>query len=138
MKKEGPVACWPSGLITEETTMENYRQLIDPTTIGVVRSQLNSSASPIREVLFVAAAHLLPAVAAALDAESGLSSSHRLKQWRQWLQDGQVAQNRIAPGYGVDLEVLPAETPCRVIFLPPVYLVYVPGLDLRETILRAA
>lgn len=114
-----------------------YEQLIDPTTIDTIRRHLSSPASPIREVLFVAELQLLSAVAMALDATSNQSSHQRLKQWRTWLEHGTVVPNR-SGGYGVDLDTLPGHSRCRVIFLPPVYLVHVPGLDLEQQARSAA
>ncbi|MBL9171410.1 MAG: hypothetical protein JNN07_27000 [Verrucomicrobiales bacterium] len=117
--------------------MTHYEHLIDPTTIEAIRRHLNSPASPIREVLFVAELQLLPTVAMALDATSGLSSHQRIKQWKLWLEGGAVVPNR-SGGYGIDLDALPGESRCRVIFLPPVYVVHVPGLDLQHQVRNAA
>ena len=117
--------------------MISYEQLIDPTTIEAIRRHLNSPASPIQDVLFVGNLGLLPAVAMLLDAASDHSSGQRLYQWRRWLETGVVVPNS-SSGYGIDLEALPGDTRCRVIFLPPVYVVHVPGLDLADRVRRAA
>ncbi len=117
--------------------MVHYEQLIDPTTIDTIRRHLNSPASPLREVLFVAELQLLPTVALALDAASDQSSSQRLKQWKTWLERGTVVPNR-SGGYGIDLDTIQGDSSCRVIFFPPVYVVHVPGLDLAQHARRAA
>lgn len=111
--------------------MIHYEQLIDPTTIDTVRRHINCQTSSIREVLFVSDLRLLPTVALALDQASPQSSHRRLKQWRTWLETGAVVPGH-AGTYGVDLETLPGESFCRVIFFPPVYLVHVPGLDIEH------
>jgi hypothetical protein len=117
--------------------MVHYEQLIDPTTIDTIRRHLSSPTSPIKEVLFVAELQLLPTVAFLLDAASTQSSSQRINQWKAWLERGTVVPNR-SGGYGIDLDSIPGDSRCRVIFFPPVYLVHVPGLDLVELARPAA
>jgi len=116
--------------------MVHYEQLIDPTTIDTIRRHLNSPASTISEVLFVADIQLLPTVALVLDAASDQSSSHRLKQWKAWLQRRTVVPNR-SGDYGIDLDAIPSDSRCRVIFLSPGYAVHFPGLDLEQQVRRA-
>lgn len=113
--------------------MVHYEVLVDPTCFRTVRDHLASSRSPITEVLFVATDDLLPKVATLLDAESELSPAFRRRQWQSLLRSGQVMPNLTAQGYGVDLDALPDDALCWVIFFPPIYLVHAPGLDLRAS-----
>ena len=117
-----------------ETRM-NYAALVDATDFGTIRRYLVRAKSPIRGVWFVASEELLSQVAALLDADSDRSPVLRQLQFEVLLQSGQLRPGADVEaqrnGLGVDLEAIPEGDFCRVIYLPPVYLVYVPGLNLK-------
>ena len=110
----------------------NFVRWIDPTDFGTVRRYLLAAKSPITGVLFVASRELLAQVAALLDGANEQSHATRRGQLQWWFQNGQLRPGADAEaernGVGVDLERLPNDTLCEVIYLPPMYLVHVPGL----------
>lgn len=112
----------------------NFSQWIDPTDFGTVRRYLLSAKSPIMGVLFLASRELLAEAAALLDGASEMSHAIRRGRLQQWFQRGQLRPGADAEaertGVGVDLEKISNDTLCEVIYLPPMYLVHVPGLRL--------
>lgn len=110
----------------------SYASLIDSTEFRTVRRYLNAAPSPIRGALFVASRDLLAQVAEQLEQPTHKSSPHSLLE--RWFSDGMVrpawqgedpsetTTNRIS------LDRVHDEDSCDVIYLPPLYLVYVPGL----------
>jgi hypothetical protein len=117
-----------------ETRM-NYEALADATDFGAIRRHLVRAKSPLRGVWFVASEVLLFQVAALLDADSDRSSALRQLQLEILIQSGQLRPGADLEaernGVGVDVEAIPEGDFCRAIYLPPVYLVYVPGLNLK-------
>ncbi len=113
----------------------NYAALVDGTDFGTIRRYLARASSPIRGILFVASEELLSQVASLLDAESDRSPTLRQLQLEVLLQSGQLRPGADLEaernGVGVDLEAIHEDDFCRVIYLPPVYLVHVPGLNLE-------
>ena len=117
-----------------ETRMD-YAALVDGTDFGTVRRYLGRAKSPIRGVWFVASEELLSQVAALLDADSDRSPTLRQVQLEDLLRNGQIRPGADGEaernGAGVDLEAIREDDFCRVLFLPPVYLVHLPGLNLK-------
>lgn len=117
-----------------ETTV-NYAALVDGTDFGTIRRYLARAKSPVRGVWFVASEELLSRVAALLDADSNRSSVMRQWQLEDLLQSGQLRLGADVEaernGAGVDLEAIPENDYCRAIYLPPLYLVHLPGLNLK-------
>ena len=117
-----------------ETKM-NYETLIDATEFGTIRRHLVRAKSPLRGVWFVASEELLSRVAALLNADSGRSPTLRQLQLEILLQSGQLRPGADLEaernGVGVDVEAIPEGDFCRALFLPPIYLVHIPGLNLK-------
>jgi len=113
----------------------DYGALVDGTDFGTIRRYLARAKSPVRGVWFVASEDLLRQVAALLDADNDRSSVLRQVQLGLLLQDGQIKPGADIEaertGVGVDLEAIPEGDFCRAIYLPPLYLVHVPGLNLK-------
>jgi hypothetical protein len=65
----------------------------------------------------------LARVAATLTGEDGHPAGRRRQQWADWWAAGEVGTDRVGRGPGVDLDAIPDDTTCDVIFLPPLYLV---------------
>ena len=117
-----------------ETRM-NYEALVDGTDFGTIRRYLAWGRSPIRGILFVASEELLSQVASLLDAHSDRSPSLRQLQLEVVLQSGQLRPGADSEAerndVGVDLEAISENDFCRALYLPPVYLVHLPGLNLK-------
>ena len=117
-----------------ETSM-NYEAHVDGTDFGTIRRYLARGNSPIRGILFVASEELLPQVASLLDADSDRSPTLRQMQLEDLLRNGQIRPGADGEaernGAGVDLEAIREDDFCRVLYLPPVYLVHLPGLNLK-------
>jgi hypothetical protein len=109
--------------------MENLTNLIDPTTFGTVRRYLNSARSPITTLMLVRYRDALPRVASALIAEDGRTPELRRRQWTQWFGSGEVRLGGIPSGerFEVDIDHIPDQAVCDVLYLPPVYLVCLRG-----------
>ena len=105
--------------------MENLESLIDPTNFGTVRRNLHSAHSPMTTVMLVQFRHLLPTVATALLAEDSRSADSRRQQWTRWFVAGEVRLGTHNPTqtYEADLDAIPNDARCNVLYLPPVYLV---------------
>ena len=110
--------------------MNLFDSLIDPTTFGTVRRYLKSASSPITTVMFVQHRDTLPRVAAALTGEDGHSPPRRRQQWAAWLAAGEVRTGGFGAGCEADLDAIRAEAACEVLYLPPVYLVWLDGCPL--------
>ena len=110
--------------------MFHFESLIDPTDFGTVRRYLNCSNSPITDVLFVRDERLLATVAELLADEhpTDLQRTH----FSRWIRSGEVkvgvnaavTENPTAPDFIVDLESIADHVDCRVLYLPPYYLVH--------------
>ncbi len=114
----------------------DYAALVDLTNFGTVRRYLRHAKSPISGVLFVASEELLPQVAAVLAETDDRSLALRQRRWRWWAASGQIRPGAEgttdASGAAVDMDGINTERRCHVIYLPPLYLVYMPGLDLAR------
>ena len=119
--------------------MFHFDSLIDPTQFGTVRQYLNASRSPITDVLFVREENLLGAVAELLTSKRG-TAAHR-NQFARWIREGQlkVGVRQIQPAREssadgrVDVDSIPDHARCRVLFLPPYYLVHL-GTPMEPTV----
>ncbi len=109
--------------------MFQFESLIDPTNFGTVRRYLTCSRSPITDVLFVRDEHSLATVAELLTAEH--PTDPQRAQFTRWIKDGRLkvgvhhAWLSGEPGCDgrVDVDAIADEARCRVLFLPPYYLV---------------
>jgi hypothetical protein len=106
-----------------------YETLVDPTSFGVVRRYLTRPGSPITDVLFVSRESLLAPVARLLDGSDGQKPACRRLQFDDLLNRRQILPGATTHGFGIDVEAIADEALCRVIYLPPLYLVYLPCLD---------
>lgn len=106
--------------------MIHYETLIDGTSFGLVRQYLHNARSDIADVLFVASEDLLPEIARLLDAENESSAEFRRFRWDAFLRNGQIIPNAQTHGFGLDVEAVPEDAFCRVLYLPPLYLVHLP------------
>jgi len=117
-----------------ETKM-NHEALVNATDFGAIRRHLARAKSPLRGVWFVASEELLFRVAALLDDDGEPSSTLWRLQLEVLLQSGQLRPGGYLgserDGAGVDLEAVPEDDFCHALYLPPVYLVHVPGLNLQ-------
>ena len=110
--------------------MLHFESLIDPTHFGTVRRYLNCSRSPITDVLFVREERLLVTVAELLASQRPTGAQRT--QFARWIRDGCVrvgiTSTRLPDQADfdglVDLEAIPDSASCRVLFLPPYYLVH--------------
>ena len=110
--------------------MIQYEQLIDPTDFGTVRRYLNCSRSSITDVLFVREERLLASLAELLADEH--PTGMQRAQFARWVRDGRlkVGVQQAGPSSGpgpdgrVDVDAIPDQARCRVLFLPPYYLVH--------------
>ena len=110
--------------------MFHFELLIDLTRFGTVRGYLCGPDSPITDVLFVRDESLLAPVAELLTDEHPTDAQRR--QFARWIRDGSlkvgVPQARLSgePDRDgrVDVDAIPDEARCRVIFLPPYYVVH--------------
>ena len=109
----------------------NYAALVDGTNFGTVRRYLARAKSPITNVLFVASRDLLAQVADLLDGSGGQSPSLRRVHLEILLQSGRLCPGADRDGVGVDMSAIPDDWLCHAIYLPPVYLVHIPGLNLK-------
>ena len=112
--------------------MLQFETLIDPTCFGTVRRYLNGPGSPITDVLFVREARLLATVAALLTDEHPTDAQRA--QFARWIEEGRlkvgVHRDRFLEQPGrearVDVDAISDDAHCRVLFLPPYYLVHLP------------
>ena len=106
--------------------MSPFENLIDPADFGTIRRYLGNSRSSITDVLLVATQPLLVQVAELLTGERPLSE--RQRELQHLVVSGQVrvgVASETASGPATfDLESLANDTPCRVLFVPPFYLVW--------------
>lgn len=107
-----------------------FESLIDPTHFGTVRRYLSCPGSSITDVLFVRDERLLAAVAELLSDDQPTGSQRAL--FGRWIRDGQikVGVNGSTCSLGddaiylVNVHAISDEAFCRVLFLPPYYLVH--------------
>ena len=110
--------------------MFQFESLIDPTQFGTVRWYLNCSRSPITDVLFVREERFLAPLAELL-ADEHPTETQRL-HFARWVREGRLKvgvqqprpQSEPGPDCRVDVDSIPDQARCRVLFLPPYYLVY--------------
>jgi hypothetical protein len=102
--------------------MELLNGLIDSTNFLTVRQHLMCGRA-ITTVVLVRHREALARVAATLTGEDGYTAGRRRQQWADWWAAGEVETACGGRGSGVDLDAIPDDTTCDVIFLPPVYLV---------------
>ena len=110
--------------------MSHFESLIDLTRFGTVRGYLCGPDSPITDVLFVRDESLLAPVAELLTDEHPTDAQRR--QFARWITDGSlqvgVLQARMsdepARDGRVDVAAISDEARCRVLYLPPYYLVH--------------
>ena len=110
--------------------MSHFESLIDLTQFGTVRGCLCGPDSPITDLLFVRDESLLAPVAELLTDEHPTDAQRM--QFARWIRDGSlqvgVPQARLSgePDRDgrVDVDAIPDEARCRVIFLPPYYVVH--------------
>ena len=110
--------------------MSHFESHIDLTQFGTVRGCLCAADSPITDVLFVRDESLLAPVAELLTDEHPTDAQRR--QFARWIRDGSlqvgVPQARLSGEPDLDgrinVDAIPDEARCRVIFLPPYYLVH--------------
>ena len=110
--------------------MFHFASLIDSTDFGTVRRSLHGSNSPISQVLFVSEERLLATVAGLITDEHPTDAQRA--QFARWIRDGQLkvgvqhlSLSGAADGDGrVDVEAIADAALCRVLFLPPYYLVH--------------
>ena len=111
------------------TSTMHFESLIDSTDFGTVRRYVNGFRSPITDVLFVRDDGLLATVAGLLIDEHPTDAQRA--QFARWIRDGSlrvgVPQVRLSgvPGTDgrIDVDAIPDHARCRVLFLPPYYLV---------------
>ena len=111
----------------------SYERWINRTDFGTVRRYLAAARSPMSHVLFAATRDVLVCAAAVLDSPIRRWASAREAQLRWWISSGRVrlgvSDAREASGAAIDMERIGDSDSCSVLFLPPIYLVYLPGLD---------
>ena len=116
-------------------TKTHYTALVDTTEFGTIRRYLVRAKSPVPGVWFVASEELLSQVAGLLDFDDDRSPAMRQLQLEVLLQNGQLRPGADVKaereGVGVDLEAIRENDFCQAIYLPPLYLVHVPGLNLK-------
>ena len=119
--------------------MSHFESLIDLTQFGTVRGCLCGPDSPITDLLFVRDESLLAPLAELLTDEHPTDAQRM--QFARWIRDGSlqvgVPQARLAGEPDLDgrinVDAIPDQARCRVIFLPPYYLVH-----LRSPLRQAA
>jgi hypothetical protein len=108
--------------------MSPFENQIDAADFGTVRRYLGNPRSPITDVLLVASGSLLSRVAELLTGIGDRSLVERQLELQRLVTEGQV--KAAVPGTGptepgtFSLESLPDHTLCRVLFVPPFYLVW--------------
>ena len=118
----------------------NYSSLIDLTNFGTIRRYLGRAKSPISGVLFVASEDVLVEVAALLDGARVERTKPAQQRLNLFLEAGLVRpgmdERAEGGGLGVNMDRIPDDQSCRAIYLPPVYLVYAPGVELLRRSVR--
>ena len=110
--------------------MFHFESLIDSTDFSTVRRSLQGCDSPITEVLFVHEERLLATVAGLITDEHPTDAQRA--QFARWIRDGHLAvgvQRVSLSGESrrdgcVDVDSIADEARCRVLLLPPYYLVH--------------
>lgn len=110
--------------------MYHFESLIDPTDFGFVRREMNCSSSPITDVLFVRDDNLLASVAELLSDPHATEAQRA--QFARWINEGLlrvgVRRTQLASQSNhecrVDIDAISDDARCRVLFLPPYFLVH--------------
>ena len=113
--------------------MLHFESLIDPACFGTVRKYLTQSGSPITDVLFIKNDEWLPRVAELLAGDQAWPAKQILLL--RWMNHGQIKfgvkaaplAEPDAPDCLIDVQAVSDNTSCRVLFLPPFYLVHLQG-----------
>lgn len=108
--------------------MLQFESLIDLTYFATIRRTLDGTGSTITDVLFVSNGLRLSVLA---DLLSGGFSAANRRQLTEWFERGELRIGRNQPqpldtrsaNPPVDLETISDDAHCRVLFLPPYYLV---------------
>jgi hypothetical protein len=104
-----------------EVNMGTYESLIDLTDFGTVRHDVSHAKSPVSGIILVQTRRLLPLVAAALDS----ADSFAQQRLRTWFETDRVRfAGDGAMGWVKDLDLIPDEAECEVIYLPPLYVTW--------------
>ena len=107
-----------------------FDSFVDAMNFGTVRRYLTRPGSPITDVLFVENDRMLSQVAELLT--DGQASPANRNLLLRWMRSGQIkvggnaapVSRRNGAGALVDVHAIPGDTCCRVLFLPPFYLVH--------------
>jgi hypothetical protein len=114
----------------------NYAALVDLTNFGAVRRHLGRLRSPIGGVLFVASEDVLLEMAALLDGAKVERTKTAQQRLNLFLEAGLVRPGTDerpgaeGGGLGVNMDRIPDDEECRAIYMPPVYLVHAPRVEL--------
>ena len=112
-----------------------YQTMIDPATFDQIARHLRSRLSPIEFVLHVRDDAMLAPLAEELETVlmEGRCSPREIPRFLSLVQDGSLRLSSrlpidIDPRYTVDPATVPLRAGCRVLYMPPFYLVHTPGL----------
>jgi hypothetical protein len=122
-------------MVIEEGVEMEPREIdfVETTTIGEVHWRLNRFPSRGVGVLFLSCRELLTEVARLFCDGSRRNLAARQYRLEFLVEHGLIRLSGVSPDAFkwpgvVDLELLPADLSCEVIFLPEVYIVYAPSL----------
>ena len=110
--------------------MFHFASLIDSTRFATVRQALHGSRTSITHALLVSEERLLPSVAELISDDHPTDAQRA--QFASWIRNGQlkVGVSGVAVHAGPDLDgrvevdSIPDEARCRVLLLPPYFLVH--------------
>jgi len=110
--------------------MFHFESLIDSTDFGTVRRYLRSSDSPDTRVLFVRDERMLASVAELISDEHPTDAQR--SQFADWIREGHLTvgvehasfSGEPAHDGRVDVDSISDAVRCRVLLLPPYYLVH--------------
>jgi hypothetical protein len=116
----------------------NYELLIGIADFGTVQTYVSRSKSPVTGVLFVASRELLADVAMIFDASVAHNPEIRERQLRWLFAAGHIVhggdEGAERSGLAINMDSVPSETVAHVIFVPPYYLVHLPGVSLERRV----
>ena len=101
-----------------------YETWVESTNFGTVRGFVQRARSPVSGVLLVQTRRLLPLVVAAIE----ISDKFAQQRLRAWLESGRIRFGGDG-GVGWGLDRIPDDEPCEVIYLPPLYIVWLNSWD---------